>query len=99
MAKYTIVSAEPCPVMAINVLMSYLVGHCIDHIRQSLQCQGDMTPIPSTYFPSIRQNYVVTKQVHTCRKFEPIVKYTNARVNGSLLVGPELRGKRVSDQI
>ncbi|EME78253.1 uncharacterized protein MYCFIDRAFT_144082 [Pseudocercospora fijiensis CIRAD86] len=60
--------------------------HCIDQIRQRIQCSADGTITPLRYQPAIDYMYVDSNQVHTCRKFQNLWDYTRQRVNGSLAV-------------
>ncbi|SMQ50671.1 unnamed protein product [Zymoseptoria tritici ST99CH_3D1] len=62
--------------------------HCIEQIRQRLQCSADSTITPAKYFehkPGWGM-YVDSAQVHTCRNFQNLWKYTQERSNGSLKV-------------
>lgn len=48
------------------------VEHCLDFLRQLVQCTSDLTPIPLVY--SKGAGFVIPdfEQVHTCRSFDPI---------------------------
>ncbi|KAI4097633.1 MAG: hypothetical protein LQ344_000366 [Seirophora lacunosa] len=59
-------------------------SHCIDHIRQQIMCQGDLTPLPSQYFESKGMNYLDSDREHTCRDFSRIRQWTHLRYNQSL---------------
>lgn len=61
-----------------------LIGHCIDHIRQQIMCQSDLTPLPSQYFESVKENYLDSDREHTCRDFSQIRQWTHMRYNESL---------------
>jgi hypothetical protein len=67
------------------------LDHCIDHLRQMIMCNADMTPIPSRYFPGIKQNYIDSDQPHTCRNFEKLRDWVTERYNGSLAVSPRYK--------
>jgi hypothetical protein len=54
-------------------------GHCIEHIRQYIMCAGDLTPIPTRYFPSAKHSYVDPEQMHTCRNFPDIREWVVER--------------------
>ncbi|KAI0969599.1 hypothetical protein F4678DRAFT_473800 [Xylaria arbuscula] len=43
------------------------VDHCIETLREMLQCQADLTPVPHVYLE------------HTCRDFGAIMKWQDAR--------------------
>ncbi|CAA9964399.1 DUF3328 domain containing protein [Pyrenophora teres f. maculata] len=61
-------------------------SHCIEQIRQTLQCTATGTITPARYSPVLDYLYVDSAQVHTCRKFENLLEYTRSRYNGSLAV-------------
>ncbi|KAI0187049.1 hypothetical protein EV127DRAFT_437226 [Xylaria flabelliformis] len=50
------------------------VGHCINHIRQSLQCHADLTPMEW----KLHGNKLILKTdtAHTCRNFDKIHAWT-----------------------
>ncbi|KAJ3473329.1 hypothetical protein NLG97_g10370 [Lecanicillium saksenae] len=57
---------------AMDVLSDATVhpNHCIEQIRQYIMCLGDMTPIPTVFFPSRNASHVESDLVHTCRNFQ-----------------------------
>ena len=65
--------------------------HCIEQIRQYIMCSGDMTPIPTRYYPALDRNYVDSDYPHTCRNYEKLHGWVTERNNGSLAVQPEFR--------
>ena len=69
--------------------------HCINHLRQMIQCYGDMTPIPAKYYPGLTRNYIDSDRLHTCRNFQAIRDWTTSRNNGSLAVEPQMKGERL----
>ncbi|KAB5528940.1 hypothetical protein GE09DRAFT_1149012 [Coniochaeta sp. 2T2.1] len=46
--------------------------HCLDVLRESIQCHSDLTPIPYRWFPNSQYYYSDSRQVHTCRDFGKI---------------------------
>ncbi|KXL44888.1 MAG: hypothetical protein FE78DRAFT_91107 [Acidomyces sp. 'richmondensis'] len=64
----------------------YHVDHCIDIIRQAVQCYGDLTPIPVRWFESAHRTFIDSDQIHTCRDFSKIRNWATERYNGSLAV-------------
>ena len=49
-----------------------LIGHCLDYLRQVVQCHGDTTPL-SVYYPDETSGYAFDHAVtHQCRKFDKI---------------------------
>ncbi|KAL2060609.1 hypothetical protein VTL71DRAFT_9250 [Oculimacula yallundae] len=59
--------------------------HCIDHLRQVIQCQSTSVISPSEWHDH-RGQYVSPKQLHTCRNFEKLHQYSKERYNGSIAV-------------
>ena len=53
--------------------------HCLSQIRQYVMCAGDMTPIPTRYYPSIGRNYVDSDMPHTCRNFDKLRDWLTGR--------------------
>ncbi|KAH8798647.1 hypothetical protein F5884DRAFT_139970 [Xylogone sp. PMI_703] len=70
------------------------IGHCINHIRQALQCHSDLTPMEWR----LDGNKIILKTdtLHTCRNFDKIHSWASARrtkyesveslKNGSLVI-------------
>lgn len=52
--------------------------HCLDQLRQSILCHGDLTPVPIYSWPNIPIAFG-QGSVHTCRKFEPIREWLDRR--------------------
>jgi N-dimethylarginine dimethylaminohydrolase len=47
--------------------------HCVDQIRQSLQCGGDITPVTMALYGVGEKSVIIgTSQRHTCRDFEAL---------------------------
>lgn len=51
-------------------VFNWQLDHCIDALRQMLQCVVDITPIPTRYYPGIGHNYIDSDREHTCRDFD-----------------------------
>ncbi|KAI8631859.1 hypothetical protein F5Y19DRAFT_472743 [Xylariaceae sp. FL1651] len=47
------------------------IDHCLDQIRQSVQCFGDLSPVPVYGWGGIPVGFGVGQE-HTCRKWEPV---------------------------
>lgn len=69
-------------------------GHCINHLRQAIQCHGDLTPME---WKQVGNKIILNTQTrHTCRDFDRIHKWAAQRQtkfediesisNGSLFV-------------
>ena len=54
------------------------IDHCVDQIRESLQCSADLTPIPTRWYPGAG-GFVVTDRVHTCRNFDKVQEWATKR--------------------
>jgi hypothetical protein len=46
--------------------------HCLDIIRQAIQCHADLTPIPSRRFPGHPDGFIDSDQPHTCRSISKL---------------------------
>jgi hypothetical protein len=54
------------------------MDHCLDQLRQSIQCHGDMTPAPLYFFAGDHVGLGIG-QTHTCRKWEPLREWMDIR--------------------
>nr|A0A142I738.1 RecName: Full=UstYa family oxidase phomYd'; AltName: Full=Phomopsin biosynthesis cluster protein Yd' [Diaporthe leptostromiformis]AMR44290.1 DUF3328 protein [Diaporthe leptostromiformis] len=70
--------------------------HCLNHLRQMILCQGDLTPIPSKYYRGITDNYIFGDMPHTCRNWDSVREFITDRFNGSSAV-PLAPGTVLSD--
>jgi len=59
------------------------IAHCLDQIRQVIQCQSDLSPVPVHVEKEIRINkspiYIATGATHTCRRFEKVQDWLKSR--------------------
>ena len=69
-------------VSPVTTSSSISTEHCLDLIRQSVQCSGSTNLIPSKYWDGIEHNYVDSDQEHTCRSFTFLREWTNSRQPG-----------------
>lgn len=61
--------------------------HCIDTIRQHIQCYGSTTLIPTKWREGAHRQYIDSNQEHVCRDFSYLHKYMQRRSNeGDLYV-------------
>lgn len=58
------------------------LDHCLDQLRQYVMCAGDMTPIPTKYYPGKGRNYVLSDVPHTCRNFDKLREWQWSRFAG-----------------
>jgi hypothetical protein len=59
--------------------------HCIDQIRQALECHGDTTPVPM--LAATEGVYVGNAEMHTCRDFSKIRKWVDERTRKQMSLG------------
>ena len=57
--------------------------HCLDILRQSIQCYGSTTLIPSQYMDGLQHQYIDSDQVHVCRSFTFLRDFVTAREKGN----------------
>ena len=57
--------------------------HCLDVIRQVLQCHGSTTLLPRKFRESLQRDYVDADQKHTCRSFSFLRDFTTSRRKGN----------------
>ena len=49
--------------------------HCIDYLRQNIQCRGDLTPL-KLYWSNPKQRLMVDFEgIHTCKDFDAILEW------------------------
>jgi hypothetical protein len=48
------------------------IEHCLDFLRQLVQCTSDLTPIPLVYSIGAGMEVPDFEQIHTCRNFDTI---------------------------
>ncbi|RFU35198.1 hypothetical protein B7463_g1173, partial [Scytalidium lignicola] len=53
--------------------------HCIDLLRQTLMCHGDITPVPFVYKREIDSVHPAMKSTHMCRDYSKIQEWAAAR--------------------
>ncbi|KUJ19169.1 uncharacterized protein LY89DRAFT_564048, partial [Mollisia scopiformis] len=56
------------------------VDHCLEQLRQSIQCAGDLSPVPlRPYGEAPHVNLVGTTQVYTCRNWNAFRQFYTER--------------------
>ncbi|KAE8447946.1 hypothetical protein EG329_010018 [Mollisiaceae sp. DMI_Dod_QoI] len=56
------------------------VEHCLDQLRQNIQCAGDLTPVPlRPYGEEPNVNLIGTPQIHTCRNWNTFRQFYTQR--------------------
>ncbi|KAI1296029.1 hypothetical protein F5Y03DRAFT_371140, partial [Xylaria venustula] len=56
------------------------VDHCVEILRETIQCQGDLTPVPHIWSPEKQMYIADTSLPHTCRDFEAMTKWQDERI-------------------
>lgn len=59
----------------------YHEDHCLDIIRQSVQCNMDLTPIPERRWPTSEHHFIDSNQPHVCRNLWTMRKFLDMRQN------------------
>ncbi|KAJ5689015.1 hypothetical protein N7462_003407 [Penicillium macrosclerotiorum] len=54
--------------------------HCIDYLRQGIQCSADLTPLGYEWNEDYQVPFPLFKEKHTCRDFEKIKSWAMERV-------------------
>lgn len=63
------------------------VAHCLDAIRQHVQCYGSTTLVPTKWREGAGRQYIDSNQEHVCRDFSYLRQYVHRRsVEGDLYV-------------
>lgn len=73
-------------------LTLFRTDHCIDHLRQMVQCYGDVTIIPTRFRSGLESNYIDSNRQHTCRDFTAIREWTDSRFKQNPRISSEHRG-------
>lgn len=62
-------------------------AHCLDSIRQHIQCYGSTTLIPTKWREGAGRQYIDSNQEHVCRDFSYLRKFVRRRsLEGDLYV-------------
>lgn len=59
-----------------------MIEHCLDVLRQSIQCYGSTTLIPTKFFEGLERNYIDSDQLHVCRDFNYLREFATSRARG-----------------
>jgi hypothetical protein len=59
-----------------------ILDHCLDAIRQYIQCAGITTLVPTKFREGAQRNYIDSDQVHTCRSFTYLRDWATSRRAG-----------------
>jgi len=54
--------------------------HCIDYLRQTIMCHGDMTPVHVHHWESVDRWSPDFESTHTCRNFDKLLRWSLERL-------------------
>ncbi|KAF2245941.1 hypothetical protein BU26DRAFT_607235 [Trematosphaeria pertusa] len=81
----------------LNMLGWVHIDHCIESLRQSLQCSADIAPIPFTWMPERKYMLLRMDTYHRCRDFDALHAWTRERQVGEYSESRHVEGGRVVD--
>ncbi|KAK4455396.1 hypothetical protein QBC34DRAFT_460333 [Podospora aff. communis PSN243] len=55
------------------------VDHCVETLRETIQCNGDLTPVPHVWSEKKQMYLADTMLEHTCRDFGALLEWQDAR--------------------
>ena len=64
-------------------LLSFL-EHCLDYLRQIVQCGSDLTPLPIVWAEGAGRAVPNFEQPHTCRNFEKIRQWATDKEESTI---------------
>ena len=62
----------------VNFLMRNL-DHCIETLRETVQCNMDLTPVPHIWSKEKGMYLADTQLVHTCRNFDRLAEWQDSK--------------------
>ncbi|PVI06569.1 hypothetical protein DM02DRAFT_667451 [Periconia macrospinosa] len=72
------------PLEAHNRARRIHIDHCLNHIRQIIQCHMDITPVHTLYFKEMNTEVGNFDQVHMCRDFSQLQRFMIKNENVTL---------------
>ncbi|KAF2719689.1 hypothetical protein K431DRAFT_228046, partial [Polychaeton citri CBS 116435] len=57
-------------------------NHCIEILRETIQCNMDMTPVPHVWIEQKAMYIANTMLPHTCRDFEALMRWQDSKTSG-----------------
>ncbi|KAL3434404.1 hypothetical protein BDV09DRAFT_204759 [Aspergillus tetrazonus] len=73
---YSRLENRPLPFTDSNHTFRLHIGHCIDMLRQVVQCHGDVGIVTGSWVEGFPDPYPDFSTWHKCRKFQPLKDYT-----------------------
>jgi hypothetical protein len=64
-----------------KLIYTWAPDHCIDFIRQTIQCQADLTPMKWYWSDAVNQIVLKRESLHTCRKWDNIQQWAMERIH------------------
>jgi hypothetical protein len=62
--------------------LTSMQDHCLEILRQTVQCYGSTALIPTKFMEGLEHNYIDSDQLHVCRSFTAIRDFTDSRMPG-----------------
>lgn len=69
---------SPFLLMHEKALDQRILDHCIEQLRQAIQCHSDMTPVPLFTIDG-KKGLFTHSTTHTCRDFEAVKRWRDER--------------------
>jgi hypothetical protein len=69
--------------------------HCLNHLRQTIQCHMDLTPVRTVYFKEMNTEVGDFDQEHTCRDMTKLQQWMNEKYTALSIPSP----KTTDDQV
>jgi hypothetical protein len=68
-------------VVATSCYSTNPLDHCIDQLRQNIQCHGDATMNGATWYEGGQKAFVDTENIYTCRDFNEFGEWEREKTN------------------
>jgi len=64
------------------------VEHCLDYVRQMIECKADLTPLPVDFSPGGNRTIPDFDRVHVCRDTGRLREWMDSQTHSALLASP-----------
>jgi hypothetical protein len=76
------------------------ITHCLNQIRQSIMCHGDITPYVWQWNETLGYNQNMISTPHTCKNFDKIRDWARPENHGgSVEVGFDFKSREINDPL
>ncbi|KAK6853749.1 hypothetical protein PG995_010561 [Apiospora arundinis] len=65
------------------------LSHCIDHLRQAIQCHSDISPVVWQWSEATQDNKIYGTTVRTCRNFAAVRAWATEHDYSKMIYSPE----------